>query len=283
MREVSYFAPTEVGEAVNLLAEHGAKATVLSGGTDLMPKINHYDLWPEVLVYIGGLGLDYVKEEDGKLVIGAATSTAQVAANDLVAEKAGALTAAACGSGSVAIRNSATIGGNIANASPAADMAAPLLAMDAELRLVSTDGERFVPVDDFFQGPHESVRQPGELLTEIHVPIPKGNTVFLKLGRRHAQTLSVANVAVQLVMDGDVCQDARIVLGSMAPTPLRCAEAEALIKGKKLDAERIAKCAAEAIAESSPIDDQRATAWYRQKAAKVLVARALAQAAGVES
>jgi carbon-monoxide dehydrogenase medium subunit len=105
--------------------------------------------------------------------------------------------------------------------------------------------------------------------------------VFLKMGRRRAQTLSVANAAVQLEMDGAVCKDARIVLGSMAPTPLRCVKAEALIKGKSLDETLIAECAATAVAESSPIDDQRATAWYRKKVGTVLVARALTQAAGI--
>lgn len=281
MREVSYFAPTEVGEAVNLLAEHGAKATVLAGGTDLLPKINHYDLKPEAILFIGGLGLDAIKEENGNLVIGAATSTAKIAASDLVAEKAGALAEAARASGSVAIRTAATIGGNIANASPGADMVAALLALDAEFKLVSTGGDRTVAAKDFFLGPHESVLKPDELLTEVHVPVPKGKTVFLKLGRRHAQTLSVANVAVQLEMDGATCKDARIALGAMAPTPLRCTKAEGMIKGKNLDEGLVAKCAAEAVDESSPIDDQRATAWYRKRSAKVLVARALAQAAGI--
>ncbi|HSR33419.1 MAG TPA: xanthine dehydrogenase family protein subunit M [Anaerolineae bacterium] len=281
MREVSYFAPTEVGEAVNLLAEHGAKATVLAGGTDLLPKINHYDLKPEAILFIGGLGLDAIKEENGKLVIGAATSTAKIAASDLVAEKAGALAEAAQASGSVAIRTAATIGGNIANASPGADMVAALLALDAEFKLVSAGGDRTVAAKDFFLGPHESVLKPDELLTEVNVPVPKGKTVFLKLGRRHAQTLSVASVAVQLEMEGATCKDARIVLGAMAPTPLRCTKAEGMIKGKSLDEGLVAKCAAEAVDESSPIDDQRATAWYRKRAANVLVARALAQAAGI--
>lgn len=281
MREVSYFAPTEIGEAVNLLAEHGAKATVLAGGTDLLPKINHYDLKPEAILFIGGLGLDAIKEENGKLVIGAATSTAKIAASDLVAEKAGALAEAAQASGSVAIRTAATIGGNIANASPGADMVAALLALDAEFKLVSAGGDRTVAAKDFFLGPHESVLKPDELLTEVNVPVPKGKTVFLKLGRRHAQTLSVASVAVQLEMEGATCKDARIVLGAMAPTPLRCTKAEGMIKGKSLDEGLVAKCAAEAVDESSPIDDQRATAWYRKRAAKVLVARALAQAAGI--
>jgi len=283
MRDVSYFAPTEVGEAVKLLAEYGERATVLAGGTDLVPRINYYELRPEVLLYIGGLGLDYIREEDEKLVIGAATPMARLAASDLVAEKASALAKAARQCGSAAIRTTATIGGNLANASPASDLAPPLLVMGAELRLASAREQRVVAVKDFFTGPGETVLKPDELIVEIHVPLPKGKTVFLKLGRRKAQTLSLTSVAVRLEMDGKVCDDARIALGSMAPTPLRCTKAEGLIKGKALDRALIAECATKAVAESNPIDDQRATAWYRKKTGTALVARALAQAAGIES
>ena len=141
---------------------------------------------------------------------------------------------------------------------------------------------------DFFIGPGQTVLKPGELIVEVSVPLSKGKAVFLKLGRRKAMTLSVVNVAVYLEkMDGRrweklTCQEARIALGSMAPTPLRCRKAEGLLKGKVLDKALIAQCAVEAVAESSPIDDQRATAWYRQQAGTVLVGRALAQAAGIE-
>ena len=283
MKDVSYFAPTGVGEAVKLLAEYGDKATVLAGGTDLAPSINYYELRPEVLLYIGGVGLDYIQEEDGKLVIGAMTPIARLAASDLVAEKANALAEAARQCGSVAIRTTATIGGSLANASPAADLAPPLLVMDAELHLASAGEERVVVVKDFFTGPGKTVLKPDELIVEVHAPLLKGKTVFLKLGRRKAQTLSLTSVAVWLEMDGAVCHGGRIALGSMAPTPLRCTRAEGLIKGRTLDRKLIAACAAEAVAESTPIDDQRATAWYRKKAGTALVAQALAQAAGIGS
>jgi carbon-monoxide dehydrogenase medium subunit len=283
MKQVGYFAPTEVGEAAKLLAEYGAKATILAGGTDLVPKINYYELWPDVLVYIGGLGLDYVKEADGKLVIGAATPVAKLITDSLVVEKASALAEAARQFGSVAIRSAATVGGNLANASPASDLVPPLLAMDAELRLTSAGGERTVALKDFYTGPGETALKPDEFIVEVSVPLLAGKTVFLKVGQRKAQTLSVVNVAVRLEMDGTVCKDARIVLGSMAPTPMCCADAEDLIKGKTVDKTLIDQCAAAAVAQTAPIDDQRATAWYRKKAGTALVARGLAQAAGVAS
>ena len=281
MREVSYFAPTEVGEAVKLLDQHGEKAAVLAGGTDLVAQLNYYEIKPAALVYLGELGLDYVREEDGKLVIGAGTTIAHLLNNDLIAQKFGVLAEAAATHASPAVRTSATIGGYLGTASPAGDMIPSLMIMDADVVLASSKGQRTVPIQEFFTGPGETVRAPEELILEIHVPLLEGKAVFKKLGRRKAQVCSIVSTAVRLEMDGGVCKDARIVLGSMAPTPLRCVKAEAMVKGKAIDAALVAECAAQAVAESTPIDDQRATAWYRAKAGTALVDRALAQAAGI--
>ncbi|MGD8792140.1 MAG: xanthine dehydrogenase family protein subunit M [Anaerolineae bacterium] len=281
MREVSYFAPTDVGEAVKVLAEHGDKAEILAGGTDLVAQLNYYEVKPGALLYIGGLGLDYVKEEDGKLVIGAGTTVAHLIDSDLIGEKFPAMLVAAKTHASPAVRTKATIGGNLGTASPAGDLIPPLMVMDADLVLASTRGERTVPVKDFFTGPGETVRAADEMITEIQVPLLGGTAVFEKLGRRKAQVCSIVSAAVRLEMDGGVCKDARIVLGSMAPTPIRCPEAEQMLKGKAIDAALVARCAAQAVAESNPIDDQRATAWYRQKAGTALVGRALTKAAGI--
>jgi carbon-monoxide dehydrogenase medium subunit len=281
MKEAMFFGETEISKAVKLLGQYRKKAVILAGGTDLVPKINYYKLKPEVLVYIGNLGLDYIREKNGKLIIGATTSMAQIAASKLVARKAHALAQAARQAGTTAIRTAATIGGNLANASPAADLATPLLAMDAELLLRSDKGKRTVPLKDFFTGPGTTVLRPGELIVEISIPPIKGKTAFLKLGRRKAMTLSVVNVAVRLEMGGKKCKDARIAMGSVGPTPLRCTRAEDLLKGKGPDRALIAQCSGEAMAACSPVDDQRATAWYRRQAGTALVARALAQAAGL--
>ena len=222
MKDVEYFAPKDTGEATKLLAQHGENVTILAGGTDVVPKINYYDLQPDKIMYIGDLGLSGIKESDGRLIIGAAATTAAIAASDLIVQKASALAEAARETGSVAIRTTATIGGNLGNASPGADMAPPLLVMDAQVQLTSSAGNRTVAMDDFFVGPGQTVMKADELLTEISMPVPKGKTVFLKLGRRKAMTLSVVNVAVNLEMDGNTCTDARIAIGSMAPKPLRC-------------------------------------------------------------
>ncbi len=283
MRDVGYFAPTEIGEAVRLLAEHGEKMAVLAGGTDLVPALNYYEIKPSALLYIGGLGLDYIKEENGKLVIGAGTTLAHLLASQVVASKFGILHQALKKHSSVAVRTAATIGGNVGTGSPAGDLIPPLMIMDAEVVLVSTAGERVVPIAEFFTGPQQTVRRPDELIVELRVPLAAGNTAYEKVGLRKAQTCSTTSAAVRVAMDGNVCQDVRIVMGSMAPTPLRCKQAEALLKGKALDQALIEECAAQAVAETSPIDDQRATAWYRRKAGEAIVARALAQAAGIES
>lgn len=283
MKNGMYFAPTRIGEALKLLAEYGEKARILAGGTDLVPKINYYELKPDILLYIGELGLDYLKEKKGKLVIGATTSTATLTSNTLVAEKASALAEAARRSGSIATRNAGTIGGNLANASPAADLATPLLVMDAKLLLARAGGKRVVAIKDFFIGPGKTVLKPDELIIEIYLPSFKGRTIFLKLGRRKAMTLSVANVAVRVEMAGKTCNEVRIAMGAMAPTPMRCTRAEKMLKGRILDKALVTKSATEAVVETNPIDDQRATAWYRKRAGAALVTQALLQAAGIDN
>lgn len=283
MKESLYHATTDLMEALRLLGDHGEQAVVLAGGTDLVPRINTYSLKPDVLVYIGKLELDYIKEKNGKICIGATTPIAKIITSELLIQKVSALVAAAKQVGSAAVRTTATVGGNLANASPAADLATPLLVCDAEVSLMSATGKRAVPLKDFFKGPGQSVLQPGELLTEISFVPPQGKTVFLKLGRRKAMTLSVVNVAVRMNLEGQKCKEARIALGAVASTPLRCEKAEAMVQEKEIDRNLITDCAAQAMAAGSPIDDQRATSWYRKQAGTALVARALSQAADLKA
>ena len=165
----------------------------------------------------------------------------------------------------------ALIGGNIVNASPAADLACALLALDAEAALRSERGTWAVALRDFFVGPAQTTIKPDELLTGVSIPPPKGKSVFLKLGRRQAMSLAVVNVAVCLEMEGKICRNSRIALGSVAPTLIRCPEAEVLLANKEIGPELIRKCAREAMAASKPVDDQRAKGWYRLEAGTVLL------------
>jgi CO/xanthine dehydrogenase FAD-binding subunit len=281
MQNTKYFAAADLSEALGLLADHREQATVLAGGTDLGLKFHNRELQPGALVFIGQLQLDYIKNQDGTLVIGATTTIDDIAKSSLVLEKAPVLAEAASRVADPSIRNAATIGGNLANASPSADTATPLLALDAELVLASQRGERVVPLAKFFTGPHETVREADELLKEVQIPPVKGRTAFIKLGRRKAATISVANVAVRMVKDGPRCEDVRIAAGAVAPTPLRCLEAEEVLKGKDLTEALVSEAAAKVSETCNPIDDERATRWYRRRVIKVLTERALKQAAGL--
>ena len=281
MPNAEYFATTELREALRLLAERGDQITVLAGGTDLAPKFNCRDLQPGALLYIGKLGLDYIIAKNGGLAIGAATTLEDIVTSRLVLEKAPVLAQAAVEMGNPAIRNVATIGGNLITASRAADMPPPLLSLDAQLVLVSERGERVIPIGEFFKRAHRTARLPDELLTEIRIPSLKGQTAFVRHGRRKVFSCCVASAAVRVVMDGGKCADARIVAGSMAPTPLRCLEAESILKGKKLTPELAGEAAAQAVGECKPIDDERASAWYRRRVIKVLIERAINQASGL--
>ena len=163
-------------------------------------------------------------------MVGATTTWNQIAESTILLEKMGVLTGAAKQGACVAVRNAGTVGGNLVNASPAASLTAVLLALDAELVLKSSDSERTVPIQDFFTGPGTSVRKTNELLTEIHIPVPAGQTSFLKLGRRKALTLSVANTCVA---SSWTASDASLQVssGRWRRTPLRCLKAEAFIRG----------------------------------------------------
>lgn len=144
--------------------------------------------------------------------------------------------------------------------------------------LVSERGERVVPVAEFFEGSHKTVRSADELLTEIRVPPVNGQTAFVRLGRRKVFSCAVASAAVRLVMDGDKCKEARIVAGCMAPTPVRCHGVEEVLNGKPLTSELVTEAAARAIEECKPFSDPRASAWYRRRVIKTLVERAINQA-----
>ncbi|HSJ53298.1 MAG TPA: FAD binding domain-containing protein [Anaerolineae bacterium] len=272
MGEGQFYRPGNLQEACELLAQHGDKARLLAGGTDLMVQLNRRLLALDALIYLGACGLDYIKEDGGDLVIGAGTTHAAIVRSELVQQRAPLLAEVISTIGSAAIQNQGTIGGNLGNASPAADSAAALLALGASLRLKSTGGERVVPVSEFIVGPGQTALQAGELIQEIIVPAqPAGlKWAFRKIGKRRADVCPTISMAVALEMDGGQCKAARIALGSAAPTPLLAEKAAALLVGKTLDAEVIGQAAQAVAGETSPIDDVRASAWYRRRASEAL-------------
>jgi len=275
MKENIFLSPKSVEELLQALAKHGEKAMVLAGGTDLVPRMNNGEVSPDIILYMGAIRLRYIKQKKGQIWIGAGTTWTDLIANPLIGQQVPVLAEAAKQGGVLATRNAGTIGGNLVNASPASDLAPPLLALNAKLFLRNKGRERIVPLEKFFVGPGKTSRMPDELLCEIRISPSKGKAHFFKLGRRKAMTLSVVNGAVWMDRDDGKCISVRIALGSVAPTPIRCYQAETLLKGKKLNKALIADCAKAAIAESQPIDDQRSSAWYRRKAGEALLTRTL--------
>lgn len=278
MAEGQFFKAESPQEACALLARHGAKARLLAGGTDLMVALNLRQSAPEVLVYIGDSGLNYIKAEGNNLVIGAGTSLSEILESALVKEKAPLLVETISHMASVAIRNVGTIGGNLATASPAADSATALLALGASLKLVSKGGERMVPMGQFFTGPGETVLRTDEIIQEIWIPVQVEGMKwgYHKIGKRKAQSLSIVSVAICGSLKNGVCKGVRIALGAVAPTPILAEGASALLEGKMLDENLINETAKAAANATSPVDDVRSSAWYRRRASEALVRQLLA-------
>ena len=281
MKDVKYFAPATLQEALQLLAEYGAELSVLAGGTDLVRDMNLEFKVPHGIMWIGRLGLEYIKEEGDLIRIGGATRMQTTGNSPLLKEKAAAVARAAGKMASPPVRSLATLGGNLVTASPAADPGCALVGLRAEVVLTSTKGQRVVPLEDFYTGPKSTVIRPDELLTEILVkPTKNGEgSSYMKIGRRQALTLAVLNAASRVKLDSQGKVEAvSISVGAAAPTLLRIKAAEAMLMGQVLSEEAIQEAGAIAAREIKPIDDVHGTAWYKRKVAPVLVARTLREA-----
>jgi CO/xanthine dehydrogenase FAD-binding subunit len=284
VKDVQYFAPDTLRQALQLLGKHGTRISVLAGGTDLVRDMNLEFKVPDHILWIGRLGLEYIKLQQGVIHIGAATRMQTAGASKLVQDRAAALAQAAGKLAAPPVRSLATLGGNICTASPAGDTICALIGLGAEIVLSSAQGKRVLPLEKFFRGPGKTVMKPGELLTEIRLrPTGKGEgSAYRKVGRRQALTLAVLNAAARVELDGKgKCLDVRIAVGSAAPTPVRAAKAEAVLRGKPFTPEAIARAAEMAVTEIRPIDDVHGTAWYRRQLTRVLVGRVLRSAGGL--
>lgn len=277
-RPSEYFMAKTIPEVMLLLEKYGEKAKVVAGGSDLFVKKD-----PEIeqLIDITGLGLDYVKIDDDVMKIGAGTTLREIETSSILKKGVYKVVAEAAHQiGSVQIRHVATIGGNICNAAPSADIPPPLIALDAQAKIVSPTQERVVPLEEFFLGPGKTTLGYNELLTEIRIPPePACSTVaFLKI-RRTAHDIALVNASVRVTLKSGstVCDDARIVLGAVAPTPMRAKKAEELLRGKTVEDNLIKETAQVAANETKPISDVRASAYYRREMSQVLVRHALEQ------
>lgn len=283
-----YLEASTVDEAVALLKKYQGRCKLLAGGTDLVVEIKEKRRQPpEFILNIGPIpGLDKVEYRDGLgLSIGALARLSQVERSPLVKENYPILSQAAKTIGSRQIRNLATAVGNICNASPAADLAVPLLVLEASVKIKGPKGERVVKLEEFFRGPGENVLAEDEMVTEIAVPSPPAGSrgVYMKQSPRRAMDIAVVGVAVLAGLDekNNLVSTYRIGLGAVAPTPVRARRAEALLLGKAPREETILEAARVAQEESQPIDDIRGSAEYRKEIVKVLVKRATKQALGL--
>lgn len=271
MTTKAYFLPRSLDEALGLLAEHGPALLVMAGGTLAMPLINEGVSMPELVMGLRRAGLNYIRRTNGHLTIGATTTLTQMreqAEVPLLAEAAHAI-------GGWAIRNMGTVGGNLFAPPPAGDLATALLALDATVTLTGQGGSRTLPLAEFYTGFMTNALEPGELVTEFQVPVPQGKTVYVKYGRKHANTPAIVTVAGHLVMDGQRVRDARIALNAVGPHPMRARQAEAALTGAVLDEASIAAAAAAAAGKCEPFTDAIASDWYRRKMVGVYVRRAL--------
>jgi len=278
MIRFEYFEPTTLGEAAALLSHYGARAQPLAGGTDLLVELKEQLRRADCVVNIkripGMDGLSYNPREG--LRIGALVTAREIELSRFVLEHYPNLVQAVRELGSIQVRNRATIVGNVCRASPSADTLPPLIADGGRIEVFGEKGARALALEEFFTGPGKTVLAPGELATAIVLPPPAPRTgkVYLKHGRRKAMELATVGVAVSLTLDSDV----RIVLGAVAPTPIRARAAEDVLRNRKLDEALIQKAAKAAEDESRPISNVRASAEYRRDMVGVLVRRALEHA-----
>jgi xanthine dehydrogenase FAD-binding subunit len=266
-----YWAPTTLPDALDHL--RGGDVTILAGGTDLMPQTHagRVTLKRGLLNVRRVPELHRVERAEGAVRIGALCTITELMRDPIVREHFGLLADACDHFASDQLRNAATIGGNVCNASPAGDTLVPLLALDAEVELASKpDGRvetRRVPLADFFTGPGRTARAPNELLCAIRLPVPPPGFVgrFFKFGTRPALDISAISIAIGGVRNGRALTHARVAYGAVAPVPLRARRTEAALEGAPLDAAAIDRVAATARDEVRPIDDVRASAWYRKE------------------
>lgn len=265
-----------------MLARYGERAKVLAGGTDLVLELKAGKAEPQALVWVGRIaGFTAIERRDGQLRLGAGLTTTMLLDSSVIREAALPLALAAEAFGAPAVRDMATLGGNVVTASPAGDLAIALLALDATAELVGPRGERRTPVGELFAGPRRSRIAPDELLAAFEIPLNGGRRGgdFVKLGPRQALAISVVCAATWVTLGEDgTCTEARIALGSVAPTPLRAREAEAVLHGRQLDARLLGQAAERAAAETSPISDIRGSVWYRRRVTPAVVRRALENA-----
>ncbi|MBW2003147.1 MAG: xanthine dehydrogenase family protein subunit M [Deltaproteobacteria bacterium] len=278
-----FYEPTKLPEACEIMDDLKDKAHPLAGGTDLLVNMKKKLVAPGHLVSLARIEeLKGIDASNGILKIGACVTAAELAESEVIRGLFGALEGGAASLGSPLIQNLATIGGNLVAARPAADLPPALMAYGAEVILKRSSSDRSVPVEDFFKGPGESILETDEILTQVLLkkPQPASGAAYIKLGVRKTLEISLVSVAVYIGLDSQdgSIQIARIVLGAVAPTPIRAPSAEKILLGEKPSGALFESAGNEAANNSRPIDNFRGSAEYRRDMVKVLTRRALSKA-----
>ncbi|MEW5912223.1 MAG: FAD binding domain-containing protein [Thermodesulfobacteriota bacterium] len=280
MPSQNFYAPADLKQACALLADGAIKPLAIAGGTDIMVRFNrHRRQRQETLVYLGKLGLDYIRQEGADILVGACAPLSEVAASPLIKEKL-PLLAKACGEmASPAVRNAATLGGNVVNNARYADGVAALTALGAKVVVASTQGERVMDMAEFAAKPRlETLAHGGVVKHFVIAPLgPNEKWAWEKLRMRKGESRSVVSVSLRAGLAGGKCAALRLVIGCMAANPFVSQAAAKIMVGQKPSQGLIEQLIPAVIAECDPSSDARATAWYRQRATAVLVRRVLSQ------
>lgn len=279
--DFEYYAPQSVAEACKLLTQYGDRVKVICGGTDLIPKMKHGVLAPEIMVSIKKIDslkkIEYVPGQG--VVIGAANTHNDLVFSEVLQQKYCSVSNAAQTMAANQVRHAGTVGGNIVSAVPSADLPPILIALNATVKIAGPNGERTLPLEDVFTGPGKTVVAKDEILTEIVIPEQKmtGST-YHKFALRKAGALAVVGVAVAVQVENGIIKDARIALGAVAPTPIRAKKAEEFLKGKAISEELFEEAGKIASSESKPITDFRASEEYRRDLVRIYTKRGLKKA-----
>ena len=281
LRPFEYIEAGSVEEAAGILSTWGGKARVLAGGVSLIDDMRRRVATPECVVSIRALPGIGLVQGDGVsgLGIGAMVTLRTAEAFPSIKRDYLALYEGIAHIPSLQVKSMATVVGNLCVASPASDVAPPLIAMGGQVRMEGTEGSRTLPLEDFFLGVNRTALGPGELVTLVSVPAPGPGSggAFMRLART-ATDVAKLNVAVMMRVGDGVCQDVRIALGAVAPRPIRARKAEDILRGRKVEWKRIAAAAEAACEEISPISDIRSTVEYRKEMTKLLVRKSLEKA-----
>lgn len=280
MSKFAYVLPETKEEALTILKEASSKARIVAGCTNILPDLRNKKITDCVLVDISNLEeLKGIKATGDTVTLGSLTTITELLCSDIIANHAAVLGRACKVFADPLVRNRATIGGNLANASPAADGVIPLMALDASVTVESLAGKKEVPVTEFFVGPGKSVLKPDELITAVNfAKTTNMKSAFIKFGLRKAMAISLANIGVVLETAGDKITRVRIALGALAPTPLRATKTEEFLLGNNISSEVLEQAANIVKTEVDPISDVRASREYRLHLTGVLLKRAIGAA-----